>query len=76
MNNHNNNNNSTFMSALINSRLFRYISGEYHPWYKINLTKLERHGKTYQELQEIRKRKWKESQQNTNQQDINQQFSK
>lgn len=31
------------------------VSRERHPWDKINLTKSERRGKTYEELQAIRK---------------------
>ncbi len=30
------------------------------PWHKENLTKLERKGKTWEELNELRKRKWVE----------------
>ena len=31
-----------------------------HPWDYIHLSKVERKGKTYEELQEIRKEKWYE----------------
>lgn len=34
------------------------VSREHHPWDKINLTKAERRGKTYEELQEMRKQRW------------------
>ena len=33
-----------------------------HPWDKINLTKAERRGKTYEELQALRKEKYEEIQ--------------
>ena len=34
-----------------------------HPWYKVDLSKSERRGKTYEELQAMRKQRWEEAQQ-------------
>lgn len=40
------------------NRIHNGVSREHHPWDKINLTKSERRGKTYEELQEMRKQRW------------------
>ena len=39
------------------------VSREVHPWDKVNLSKSERRGKSYEELQAMRKHKWEEAQQ-------------
>jgi len=43
------------------------VTREYHPWDHIQLSKKERKGKTYEELQALRKKKYEESlERNTN----------
>jgi hypothetical protein len=44
------------------NRIHNGVSREYHPWDKINLTKSERRGKTYEELQAMRKERWEANQ--------------
>lgn len=51
------------MGGLNSNTLHNGVSREYHPWDKINLTKSERRGKTYEELQALRKRKYEEAKQ-------------
>ena len=45
------------------NRIHNGVSRVAHPWDKINLTKSERRGKTYEELQALRKQKHEEAQQ-------------
>ena len=45
------------------NRIHNGVSRVVHPWDKINLTKSERRGKTYEELQALRKQKYEEAQQ-------------
>ena len=51
------------MGGLNSNTLHNRVSREYHPWDKINLTKSERRGKSYEELQATRKQKYEEAQQ-------------
>jgi hypothetical protein len=38
------------------------VSRDAHPWDKVNLSKADRRGKTYEELQALRKQKYEEAQ--------------
>ena len=51
------------MGGLNSNTLHNGVSRVVHPWDKINLSKSERRGKTYEELQAIRKQKYEEAQQ-------------
>jgi hypothetical protein len=61
--------NAAFMSALAYSRrhfgtyvtrVRNGVTREHYPWDKIHLAKAERRGKTYEELQAMRKQKYEE----------------
>ena len=51
------------MGGLNSNTLHNGVSHVVHPWDKTNLSKSERRGKTYEELQAIRKQKYEEAQQ-------------
>jgi len=40
------------------NRLHNGVQREYHPWDTISLSKAERRGKSFEELQAMRKAKW------------------
>lgn len=49
------------MGGFNSNTLHNGVTRDWHPWDKINLSKSERRGKTYEELQAMRKQKWEEA---------------
>jgi len=47
--------------GVYDTRVHNGVSKDTHPWDHISLSKNERRGKTYDELQKIRKQRWEES---------------
>ena len=48
-------------TGLHDKRIHNGVTRVTHPWDKVDLSKSERRGKTYEELQAMRKQRWEEA---------------